>query len=127
MPIVHISLARGNDSPFLNTLLHVTMYCIQQVLGLPADDRNIRLSEFDEGLFQTKPPYRLLIEISLFAGRTISTKRLLYKSIVHNLEQQLGISPDSVFIFLNEQPLENWGIRGGIPASDLDLGFAIER
>jgi hypothetical protein len=26
---------------------------------------------------------------------------------------------------LNEVPLENWGIRGGQPASEVDLGFKV--
>jgi phenylpyruvate tautomerase PptA (4-oxalocrotonate tautomerase family) len=30
-----------------------------------------------------------------------------------------------VFIVLNEIPLDNWGIRGGIPASEVDLGFKV--
>jgi len=31
-----------------------------------------------------------------------------------------------VFIVLNEQPRENWGIRGGIPASEIGLGFKVD-
>ncbi len=41
-----------------------------------------------------------------------------------NLEA-LGIAPDDVFILLNEVALENWGIRGGVPASEADLGFKV--
>jgi hypothetical protein len=29
-------------------------------------------------------------------------------------------------IVLLEPPLENWGIRGGRPASEVDLGFKID-
>jgi hypothetical protein len=29
------------------------------------------------------------------------------------------------FTVLHEVPLENWGIRGGTPASDVDLGFEV--
>jgi hypothetical protein len=27
---------------------------------------------------------------------------------------------------LNEQVLENWGIRGGIPADEVQLGFKVD-
>ena len=29
-------------------------------------------------------------------------------------------------VVLNEQPLENWGIRGGQAASDVSLGFQVK-
>jgi hypothetical protein len=35
--------------------------------------------------------------------------------------EQLGIGPMDVFIVIYESPLENWGIRGGVPASEVDL------
>jgi hypothetical protein len=31
-----------------------------------------------------------------------------------------------VLIKLNEIPVENWGIRGGNPASEVDLGFNVK-
>jgi phenylpyruvate tautomerase PptA (4-oxalocrotonate tautomerase family) len=37
----------------------------------------------------------------------------------------LGIAPDDIFIVLNEVALENWGIRGGVPASEVELGFKV--
>ena len=58
----------------------------------------------------------------MFAGRSLQAKKTLYKSIVANLSN-LGIAGADVFIVLHEIPLENWGIRGGTPASELDLGF----
>jgi phenylpyruvate tautomerase PptA (4-oxalocrotonate tautomerase family) len=38
----------------------------------------------------------------------------------------LGIAPSDVFIVVLEPPLENWGIRGGVPASEVDLGFNLK-
>ena len=38
----------------------------------------------------------------------------------------LGVAPDDVFVILREPPMENWGIRGGVPASEVDLGFEVE-
>ena len=64
----------------------------------------------------------ILVEITAFAGRTVDAKRLLYKNIIDNLKK-LGIDALDVFVIVCEEPLENWGIRGGIPACDLDLGF----
>lgn len=46
----------------------------------------------------------------------------LYHAVVRNLGA-LGIPPNDVLIVLQEPAMENWGIRGGMPASEVDLGF----
>jgi len=48
----------------------------------------------------------------------------LYKEIVERLEP-LGIPRDHVSITLRESATEDWGIRGGQAASDVDLGFTV--
>ena len=54
--------------------------------------------------------------------RKLDAKRNLYKSIVSRFGD-LGIAPSDIFIILYEPPLDNWGLRGGLPASEADLGF----
>jgi phenylpyruvate tautomerase PptA (4-oxalocrotonate tautomerase family) len=61
----------------------------------------------------------------MFAGRSLDAKRHLYRAVVRNLGR-LGIPPSDVLIALREVALENWGIRGGTPASDVDLGFEVD-
>jgi 4-oxalocrotonate tautomerase family enzyme len=126
MPQIKIELAKGNKKEFLTVLINSTMSCVQEILKLPENDRNIRLIEYENGLFFTKPPYRILIEISMFVGRTKETKKKLFQSIVASLSDKLGLKKEEIFILINEQPKENWGIRGGIPANEIDLGFKVE-
>src|SRR5262245_27344303 len=57
-----------------------------------------------------------IVEISLFAGRSAPAKHALYQAIVQKFGQ-LGIAPGDVLVLLNEVPVDNWGIRGGVPAS----------
>lgn len=38
----------------------------------------------------------------------------------------IGIEKENVLIFLNEQPLENWGGRGGVPADEMNLDFKVD-
>ncbi|MBD8387111.1 tautomerase family protein [Dysgonomonas sp. BGC7] len=73
-----------------------------------------------------KPPYEILIEIILFSGRTDRAKADLYKKIVEKLGARHSIKGETVFIILNEQPKENWGIRGGKPALEINFDFDIE-
>lgn len=96
-----------------------------ETLMIPADDKNIRLLDYDSDCFDSKPPYEYFIEIIMFAGRTKNTKSKLFKSIVDKLHDKLDINPHSVFIVINEQPTDNWGIRGGISASDIKFEFKV--
>jgi phenylpyruvate tautomerase PptA (4-oxalocrotonate tautomerase family) len=54
----------------------------------------------------------VLVEVTMFAGRSSQAKRDLYQALVRNLGE-LGIAPTDVFVVLQEPPMENWGIRGG--------------
>jgi phenylpyruvate tautomerase PptA (4-oxalocrotonate tautomerase family) len=38
----------------------------------------------------------------------------------------LGVPELEIKIVLNEQPLENWGMRGGLPASEIELSFKVD-
>lgn len=125
MPIVKIDLKKGKTIEFHKTFMDSVHASMVEVLQLPADDRNIRLTEFDPIYFQSKPPYEYFIEIIMFAGRTKETKAKLYSSIVSKLKEALQIAPTHVFIVINEQPKENWGIRGGVSAADIKFDFNV--
>jgi len=119
MPLIKIELAKGNSRNFLDTLIEITLKCVQEILDLPSDYNNIRLQEFEDGNFYMKIPYRYIIEISMIEGRSANIKKELFKLIVNQLSDKINIKKEEVFIFINEQKKENWGIRGGIPATDI--------
>lgn len=125
MPTVKIELFKGKDMQFLIKIRDLVMDAVVESLLLPANDRNIRIIEYQPDLFQMKPPYELLIEISMFAGRTKDTKRKLFQTITNRLHSNGLMEKEMVLIIINEQPLENWGIRGGIPADEIDLRFKV--
>ena len=63
--------------------------------------------------------------MTVFPGRSFEAKKKLYQTIVKNLGD-LHIQPNDILIVLKEPPLENWGIRGGHPANEVDLGFKLD-
>lgn len=67
----------------------------------------------------------LIIEISIFEGRSKDTKKLLVKKIFENLEREVGINSHSVEITMFETPKENWGIRGS-NGDELQLNYKVE-
>ncbi|MDH2400143.1 tautomerase family protein [Bradyrhizobium sp. SSUT18] len=64
------------------------------------------------------------IEVVMFSGRSLEAKRALYKALVTNLSV-LGVPATEIKIVLLEVPAENWGLRGGCPASEIDLGLKV--
>ncbi|MFN8255946.1 MAG: tautomerase family protein [Bacteroidales bacterium] len=126
MPAVKIELQKGRDLRQLLEMKNAVLKALVESLKLPQNDQNIRIMEYEKDLFQMKPPYEILIEISMFEGRTKETKKLLYSNIVGALQQKCNIAGEKVLIILNEQPLRNWGVRGGYPADEIDLGFKVK-
>lgn len=101
---------------------------LRDVLRLPDWDRTLRLFEHEPTHFAIPPgkgARYTLVEVTMFAGRSMEAKRSLYRAIVDNLGR-LGVPPADIKITLIEVPPENWGIRGGHPASEVDLGFEIK-
>jgi hypothetical protein len=38
----------------------------------------------------------------------------------------LNVPANDVLIVLHEPPMENWGVDGGTPASEVDVGFKVD-
>jgi phenylpyruvate tautomerase PptA (4-oxalocrotonate tautomerase family) len=98
-----------------------------EAIRIPRDDKVLRLVVHAPEDFVI-PPARgerfTRIEITMFAGRSLDAKRALYQAIVRNLAP-FGVPPADVKIALIEVPAENWGVRGGQAACDIDLGFEV--
>ncbi len=127
MPLTRIEVRKSRPQEQVQAIIEAVYLAQREALQLPAHDRQIRYIEHRPELFHVPPGKTenyTLVEITLFAGRSIETKRALYQAIVKNLGA-LGIAPDDVFIVLHEVALENWGIRGGVPASEVELGFKV--
>lgn len=127
MPVTKIEACTPRSQEQIQSIIQAVYIAQREALQLPENDRNIRYIEHKAEHFFVPPDKSkefILIEITLFAGRSLETKRTLYKMLVDNLTK-LGIASNDISIILYEVPLENWGIRGGVPASEIDLGFAV--
>jgi phenylpyruvate tautomerase PptA (4-oxalocrotonate tautomerase family) len=127
MPSTRISTgqwARGKE----RELIEVVQNALLEGLKVPDWDRDIVLHLFDDE-HRIVPSGRsersTRIEIILYSGRTLETKRALYRSMVDNLAR-FGVPKTDVKIILLEMPRENWGIRGGIPGSEVELDSGVD-
>lgn len=127
MPLAKIEVRKTWSPDQVQKIIEGIYLAQREALQVPVHDRQIRFIEHRPEHFHVPPGKSenyTLVEITIFAGRTINAKRTLYQSIVKNLGV-VGIAPEDIFIVLNEVALENWGIRGGVPASEVDLGFKV--
>jgi len=129
MPLVKISLRKGRSPDYKRALLDGVHAALVEAFLIPDNDRHQQLLELDEDNFEipaNKSSQFVLVEIIAFQGRSLEAKRNLYAAIVRNFGNAPGIAGDDVMIILHEPPMENWGIRGGRPASEVDLGFRVD-
>jgi len=127
MPLAKIEVRRSRPASEVKALIDAVYQAQREALKVPEGDRQIRYIEHKPEHFAVPPGKTenyTLVEITLFPGRSLDAKRILYRSIVRRFGE-LGISPTDIFIVLNEPPLDNWGIRGGVPASEVDIGFKL--
>lgn len=128
MPLVRIEIIRGRSLAERKRLLDVVHDALVEAFGIPDDDRTQRMIEHDPENFEIPPgagDRYTLIEITAFPGRSPTAKRHLYQALVRNLGAS-GVPASDISVVLHEPPMENWGIRGGKPASEVDLGFRVE-
>jgi len=128
MPLVKVSLLKGKPKEEKKALIDAIHAALVEAFNIPENDRNQRIFEFEPENFELpegKTSNYILIEMDVFPGRSIEAKRKLYETIVLNLQRH-NIQASDILIVLNEPQLDNWGVRGGIPASAVDLGFKID-
>ena len=126
MPMTRIETGAGWIGGRHAAVIEAVQSALKAALALPEWDRDVVLSEHPHRIV---PPGRseryTRVEVLLFAGRSPAAKRRLYTMICDNLAA-LGVPRADLKIALVEVPRENWGIRGGQCAADIELGFDVE-
>ncbi|UZP66514.1 tautomerase family protein [Desulfovibrio mangrovi] len=130
MPFVCIEIRKRYTQEEEIGIIDAVHAALQEAFLIKPDDKHLRLIVHEPHRFtcpedKKKPECCTMVTIDAFAGRSLDAKRKLYKAIVRNLEP-FGIPADHVLTVLREHPKENWGVRGGQAACDIQLGFKID-
>ena len=130
MPSVLIEVRQQYSREVETGIIEAVHSALRESFKIMPHDRNVRLLVHEPHRFECppdreKPEFYTHISIDCFAGRSLDAKRNLYQAIVNNLES-FGIPRNHVKIMLREITAENWGIRGGQAACDVELGFKID-
>ena len=123
MPSVVIEVKKQYTKEQESTLIELIFKALVTAFDINASERTIRLFVHEPHRYMPdpgleKPELHTHISIDTFAGRSVDSKRKLYREIVQNLEK-IGIPKNHVEILIREIPRENWGIRGGQAGCDI--------
>ena len=100
---------------------------LMESFGLPKEKRFHRfiLLEKEEFLFPAdRSENYTILEISIFEGRSLETKKQLISTLFSHVFETTGISPQDLEITIFETPRSNWGIRGK-PGDELALNYKV--
>src|SRR5512140_2192131 len=98
MPLAKIEVRKSWPPEQVQAIIEAIYLAQREALQVPAHDRQIRYIEHRPEHFHVPPGKTenyTLVEVILFAGRSLKAKRALYQAIVKNLGA-LGIVPDDV-------------------------------
>jgi phenylpyruvate tautomerase PptA (4-oxalocrotonate tautomerase family) len=129
--LVRIETLDGHSQQQKQALMDAVHSALVDALAVPTGDPTLRVIEHPKTNVQlprtphTPSEQWTLVEVTLFAGRSQQTKSRLYSEIVRRLGE-VGVPALDITIVLIESPTENWGVQGGTPANDIDLGFVVE-
>jgi phenylpyruvate tautomerase PptA (4-oxalocrotonate tautomerase family) len=128
--LARIEILEGRTPQEKRGMVDAVRAALSEALRAPADDPAVRLTEYPRERFSLPSPDRhsdhyTLVEVTMFQGRSMDTKRRLYAEIVRGLGF-FDVPANDVVIVLHEPAMENWGVNGGEPASEVDIGFEVD-
>lgn len=99
-----------------------------RTLQLPADKRFQRFLPLESWQL-VAPTDRseryLIIEVYLFTGRSLETRKALIRALMDDLARELALAPADIEVTLFESARENWGIRGQ-HGDELQLPYKVD-
>jgi phenylpyruvate tautomerase PptA (4-oxalocrotonate tautomerase family) len=101
---------------------------VMEALEYPPEKKFHRFIALDEEDFiypRDRSERYIIIEISIFEGRSIEAKKMLMRLLYERIPQLSGISAQDIEIIIFETPRHSWGIRG-MPGDEIGLNYRVE-
>ncbi len=127
MPSTRIETSAGWIDGRHAEVIAAVQRALVEGIRIPAQDRHVRIIEYPPHSFavpEDRGPRATLIEISMFAGRSIEAKRRLYAALQRELAP-FGLGPRDLKVVIHDEPRENWSV-GGVALSDVEIGFKVD-
>ncbi|MCB2225101.1 MAG: tautomerase family protein [Desulfarculaceae bacterium] len=125
MPVAVVHLSESLPLEGRAALADELRHAVVESLGVPPQFGKVIVyaaPQAQRSVHPERDPGFVLVELHLFSGRTREVKARLVAALDAVVRRHTGLSPENVFVHLIESPKENWGLRGGRPADEVDLG-----
>src|SRR4051812_26980466 len=109
----------------LSDVIHA---CVVEALHYPQDKRAHRFFGLERDDFYYpagRTEQYIIIEISMFEGRSIETKKHLIRLLFERISAQLALSTQDIEMTIFETPRHNWGMRG-LPGDEVGLNYQVD-
>ncbi|MCO5215041.1 MAG: tautomerase family protein [Thermomicrobiales bacterium] len=67
----------------------------------------------------------LIIEVMMFEGRPLETKKAFYAAVLTNLQRMCGVEAQDIELVITESPRHDWLIRS-MPGDELTLNYRVD-
>ena len=128
MAQVKIYGMREHLDPVKGSMSDVIHSCIVDALQFPRDKRVQRFFPMPPEDFYypaSASPRYTIIEISMFEGRAVDTKKNLIRLLFQRIGEQCDRRPNEIEVTITETPRHNWGFRGQ-PGDEVALAYKVE-
>lgn len=115
-------------NPIKAGLSDVIHSCVVDALSFPRDKRAHRFFPLEAEDFYYpagRTPRYTIVEISMFEGRSVETKKGLIRLLFERTQRELGLAPADLEVTITETPKHNWGFRGQ-PGDEIGLDYKVE-
>lgn len=119
---------REHLEPVKQRLSDAIHSCVVEALRFPPGKRAHRFFPMEEGDFyfpDSASAKYTIIEISMFEGRSIDTKKQLIRLLFERVCHQADRDESDVEVTITETPKHNWGFRGR-PGDEVSLAYKVD-
>ncbi|MBN1468986.1 MAG: tautomerase family protein [Fusobacteriaceae bacterium] len=110
-------------------IIEVIHSSMVDIFKLPKDKKFYRFFSLEKENYiypEGRSEKYIIIEIIIFSGRKIETRKNLIKKIFENFVEKLNMQVEDIEITIIESSKENWGIRGFV-GDELKLNYKVEQ
>lgn len=116
MPLVNISILKGQTPEYIKAVSDGVNSAVIETMGFPLDDRYQIVHELEPHClqYQTRQGDRVILHLTMRAGRSNKAKQAFYAKVVENLAKAPGIEPANVLLTIVENHDIDWSFQDGI-------------
>jgi phenylpyruvate tautomerase PptA (4-oxalocrotonate tautomerase family) len=118
---------REHLDPIKKALSDAIHSCVVDALQFPPDKRAHRFfpMEAEDFYYPGSASARYtIIEISMFEGREVETRKNLIRLLFARIGQRCDRKPNEIEVTITETPRHNWGFRG-LPGDEIGLNYKV--